>query len=195
MNNTYTKTIQNDINSHGFLQNTATKSLLVVNALFAALYFYILAFTFEHGNLFLFGLLVAGEVFHLFQIIGYCYTVWSSKWQATFQNKFDSTVDIFVTVCGEPTDIVRETAEAILRMRYAGHFNVYLLNDGLVAKKDNWREIEALAKELGIHCITRKTPGGAKAGNINNGLAQTKSDYFVVFDADHVPHEDFLEEM
>ncbi len=71
-------------------------------------------------------------------------------------------------------------------------FSVYLLNDGLVAKRDNWREMEELAVELGITCITRDVPGGAKAGNINNALRQTSSPYVVVFDADHVPHADFL---
>jgi len=195
MKNIYMKTIENRSDSHSFLHNTATKSLLLLNSLMAIVYFYILTFTFQHGNIVLFSLLILGEVFHLYQILGYCYTVWSSKWQASFDTKFNKPVDIFVTVCGEPTEIVRSTAESILKMRYGGTFNVYLLNDGLVAKKDNWQEIEALAKDLGIHCITRKVPGGAKAGNINNGLSLTNSPYFVVFDADHVPHDDFLEEM
>ena len=49
-----------------------------------------------------------------------------------------------------------------------------------------------LAKKLGIQSITRRVPGGAKAGNINHGLMKTKSDYFVVLDADHVPYKSFL---
>lgn len=179
----------------GFLQNTASKTLLAVNALFAIAYFYIITFAFQHGNPVLFALLILGEVFHLFQILGYCYTVWNDKLDAKFKRGFDKPVDIFITVCGEPVEIVRETAEAVLKMRYPTKFEVYLLNDGRVAKKDNWREIEALAKELGINCITRTVPGGAKAGNINNALAQTKSPYFVVFDADHVPHTNFLTEV
>lgn len=182
------------LDKSSFLQNTATKTLLALNAFMAALYFVVITFAFKHGNPILFALLIAGEVFHLFQILGYCYTVWSKRFKAPFKRNFAEPVDIFITVCGEPTEIVRETAIAAKAMTYP-NFKIYLLNDGFVAKKDNWRDIEALAKELHIGCITRKTPGGAKAGNINNGLAQTKSDYFVVFDADHVPHTNFLEEV
>ncbi|HSH17891.1 MAG TPA: glycosyltransferase [Candidatus Saccharimonadales bacterium] len=184
-----------ELDKTSFMQNTASKSLLLLNGLMAMVYFYAITFMFDHGNVVLFSLLILGEVFHLFQIIGYCYTVWSDRLTAKFKRNFAKPVDIFITVCGEPKDIVRETAQAVLRMHYPGTFQVYLLNDGLVAKKDNWKEMEELAEELGIHCITRTVPGGAKAGNINNGLAQTKSPYFVVFDADHIPHEDFLSEV
>lgn len=182
-----------EIDKKGFLKNTATKRLLAINALFAVIYFLAISFAFQHGNSILFGLLIAGEVFHLFQIWGYCYTVWNGRFEAPFKRDFAKPVDIFITVCGEPVDIVRETAVAAKAMNYPD-FEIYLLNDGYVAKKDNWKEIEALAKELGIHCITRRTPGGAKAGNINNGLKETTNDFFVVFDADHVPHENFLSE-
>ncbi len=174
-----------------FLINSASKKLLLVNIAFAALYFYVITFMFEHGNPILFWLLIAGEVFHLLQIAGYCYTVWGKKIVRPFDAKFAAPVDVFITVCGEPVDIVRETALAALAMDYP-KFKVHLLNDGRVAKKDNWKEIEQLATELGINCISRTVPGGAKAGNINNGLRQTKSPYFVVFDADHVPHPTFL---
>ena len=177
-----------------FLQNTASKTLLYANGVLATLYFLIIAFAFKHGNPVLFGLLIAGEVFHLFQIIGYCYTVWNKPPTQEFDDKFSAPVNVFITVCGEPTEIVRETAIAAKAMQYP-NFSVYLLNDGFVADKENWEEIESLAQELNINCITRREPGGAKAGNINNGLAQTSSDYFVVFDADHVPVPSFLREV
>ena len=195
VNNLENPAVPSVLDAESFLKNTATRGLLLLNALFAVVYFVAITFAFTHGNIYLFSLLILGEVFHLFQILGYCYTVWDGSYKAIFRKSFNKPVDIFVTVCGEPVEIVRETAEAILKMRYPGTFNVYLLNDGYVAKKDNWRQIQALADDLGIRCITRKTPGGAKAGNINNALAQTKNEYFVVFDADHVPHESFLEEV
>ncbi len=183
------------IDRHSFLQNTATKKLLILNALFAVLYFIVITFAFQHGNMLLFSLLIVGEIFHLYQIIGFCYTVWDNRLEAKFKRYFKKPLDVFITVCGEPVEIVRETALAALNMSYSGKFQVYLLNDGFVANKDNWQDIENLAEELGIHCITRRTPGGAKAGNINNALRQTGSPYFVVFDADHVPHENFLREV
>nr|WP_239522260.1 cellulose synthase catalytic subunit [Geodermatophilus sabuli] len=138
---------------------------------------------------------MATEVFHLVQIIGYCWTVWARDTARAFDPGFSAPVDVFITVCGEPVDIVRETARAAQAMSYPAPFRVYLLNDGLVAGKDDWRDVEELAAELGVTCITRVTPGGAKAGNINHALSRTDSPFFVVFDADHVPHADFLTEV
>jgi cellulose synthase (UDP-forming) len=175
-----------------FLHGNASKRLLTLNCVMAALYFFVLAFAFQPANHLLFYLLLAGEVFHLVQIFGFCYTIWSTEHTADFDAAFAKPVDIFITVCGEPTEIVKQTAQAALAMNYPA-FNVYLLNDGFVAKRDNWMEVEQLANELGIICITRRESGGAKAGNINNALRQTHSPYVVVFDADHVPHADFLE--
>src|SRR5205823_4751315 len=69
---------------------------------------------------------------------------------------------------------------------------IYILNDGFVAKKDNWRDIEALAKEVKVQCITRKIPGGSKAGNINNALALTEGEFVLIFDADMTAYPEFL---
>lgn len=176
-----------------FLKGFVSRRLIILNVLLALVYFLAISFGFAHDNLYLFGALIAGEVFHLFQVIGYCYTIWNRELSAIFNKNFDRPVDIFITVCGEPVEIVRETATAALKMDYPD-FNVYLLNDGYVAQKSNWRQIEELASELGLSCITRREAGGAKAGNINNGLRQTSSQYFVVFDADHVPHRSFLKQ-
>jgi cellulose synthase (UDP-forming) len=174
-----------------FLRGVIGKPALLLNAVMALAYFTVLAIGFQPGNHLLFYLLLAGEVFHLFQILGYCYTVWDSKQKAPFDPAYMPPVDVFITVAGEPVEIVRETAMAALAMQYP-HFKVYLLNDGLVAKKDNWKDIDALALSLKIRAITRTVPGGAKAGNINHALAETTNPYVVIFDADHVPHPDFL---
>jgi cellulose synthase (UDP-forming) len=174
-----------------FLAGSVSKRLILLNATMALIYFLFITFGFKHGNNWLFGFLIFGEAFHLFQVLGFCHTIWDKRLTAKFDPDFEQPVDIFITVCGEPVDIVRETAMAALAMDYP-EFHVYLLNDGYVAKKDNWQEIITLATELGITAITRKVPGGAKAGNINNALAETHSPYFVVFDADHVPYTNFL---
>ncbi|GAC1391923.1 MAG: hypothetical protein NVSMB46_06200 [Candidatus Saccharimonadales bacterium] len=157
----------------------------------AILYFIVITFAFTAGNRLLFGLLIGGEAFHLFQILGFCFTVWDKSLRANFDRTFLKPVDVFITVCGEPIEIVRKTAIAALKMNYP-NFNVYLLNDGYVAKKDNWREVEDLARELSIRCFTRRKAGGAKAGNINYAVRHTSSPYFAVFDADHVPYPEFL---
>jgi cellulose synthase (UDP-forming) len=100
-------------------------------------------------------------------------------------------VDVFITVAGEPLRVVEETIRAAKAMDYPD-FRVFVLNDGLVAGKDNWQEIETLASVLGVTCITRRRAGGHKAGNINHALQLTRAPFVAVFDADHVPHPDFL---
>lgn len=176
-----------------FLKTRSPKLLLVVNLALALAYFFTLAFLFPVGNKILFYLLIAGEVFHVWQVCTFIYTVWDTEYHAPRNPAYLPEVDVFITVAGEPVEIVEETARAAKAMRYGARKHIYLLNDGYVAKKDNWQEIESLAARLGIHCITRTTPGGAKAGNINNALAETKSPLVVIFDADHVPHDDFLQ--
>jgi cellulose synthase (UDP-forming) len=143
------------------------------------------------GNIYLYTLLVIGEIYHVFQVLGYLFTVYSAKKYIPDLTEVDYPVDIFITVCGEPVEIVEKTLEAALALNYK-NFHVYILNDGYVANKHNWKEIDALAQEYGAIPITRITPGGFKAGNINNALKQTQSPFIVIFDADHVPHPDFL---
>ena len=174
-----------------FLATISIKWLLFLTAWMAALYFVFVAFSLTKGNPVLFYLLLAGEVFHLWQVFTYIHAVWQPEFNALQDHTFSPPVDIFITVAGEPIEIVEETARAALQMEYP-NFSVYLLNDGYVAKKDNWKEVALLAKRLGIRCITRKIPGGAKAGNINNGLRRSTSPFVAVFDADQVPHPDFL---
>jgi cellulose synthase/poly-beta-1,6-N-acetylglucosamine synthase-like glycosyltransferase len=178
-----------------FLQYVPNRGFLVTNIALAVVYTLVISFAFEHGNWFLLAALLATEVFHLAQIVGYCWTVWGRDARRPFDREFSAPVDVFITVCGEPVEIVRQTAEAALAMTYPGPFLVHLLNDGLVAGKADWRDIEILAEQLGINCLSRVTPGGAKAGNINHALARTSGEFFVVFDADHIPHADFLTEV
>lgn len=175
-----------------FLRNEPAKILVAVNALLAIAYFIVISFFFRHGNVVLFGLLIAGEVFHIWQLLVYLYTVYDRSYLAKNDPTHRPFVDVFITVAGEPVEIVKETALAAKNMTYP-NFAVHILNDGLVAKKDNYREIEVMAKRLGINCITRTVPGGAKAGNINNAMRFSAGELIAVLDADHIPHRDFLQ--
>ncbi len=177
-----------------FLKTQIPRSTIVVTSLLCVLYFFIICFVFQKSSSWLFYLLIAGEVFHVWQLLTYLYTIWDTEYMPRFDSWFNAPVDVFITVCGEPVDIVEKTARAVLAMNYS-HVNVYLLNDGYAAKKKNWKDIELLATRLGIRSITRKKGGGAKAGNINNALRLTDSPFVAIFDADHVPHPDFLEKM
>jgi len=175
-----------------FLRTTTNKPLLALNLLAAAVYFFVLAFWFERGNLVLYLVLMAGEVFHLWQVFGYIHTVWQTNYPIAAEKKCFLPVDVFITVAGEPEDIVENTIRAALCMRYP-QFRVFVLNDGKVAKKENWKAIETLATRLGAVCITRTEASGAKAGNINHALKRTSSPLVAVFDADQAPLPDFLE--
>lgn len=177
-----------------FLQDVVSRPLLVVNVLLAILYFVLIGFWFQRANIYLYVVLMIGEIYHVWQILSYIHTIWSPAKATTFDVEFKPDVDVFITVCGEPIDVVEETVRGVLAMHYE-KARVYILNDGYVAKKDNWQEIEFLAAQMGVGCITRQTPGGAKAGNINHALTLTSSPFVTVFDADHIPHADFMESM
>src|SRR4029450_11741421 len=51
-----------------------------------------------------------------------------------------------------------------------------------------------LARELGAIYITRTDNQSAKAGNLTNGLACSSGELVAVFDADHAPSREFLQE-
>ncbi|GAB4149036.1 MAG: hypothetical protein OHK0017_12400 [Patescibacteria group bacterium] len=160
----------------------------------AFLYLIVITFWFRMGNIFLFSLLIFGEVFHLWQILTYLSTVWNLNKIKPANPEFNPPIDIFITVCGEPKEVVRRTVEAAKKQNYPD-YGVFILNDGFVAGIENWMEIEYLAKEMGVICITRKISGGAKAGNINNALELTGRPFIAVLDADMVPQSNFLKEL
>lgn len=97
------------------------------------------------------------------------------------------TVDVFVPTYNEEVSILRRTITGALALDYPRK-RVYLLDDG------QREEMRVLARELGCEYITRETNAGAKAGNVNNALAQTSGDLVAIFDADHVPVASFLRE-
>jgi len=177
-----------------FLKTIQTSKLLLsLNILLSIAYFVCVVAVFPIGNLPLFIVLVASEVFHVWQVFGFIHTVWARKRTKQFDARFQPNVAVFITVCGEPADIIESTVIAAKQMKYP-NFAIYILNDGKVAHRDNWQEAEQIAQRQGVTCITRSVPGGAKAGNINHAMAQTHEPYIVVFDADHEPKKQFLKE-
>lgn len=105
---------------------------------------------------------------------------------AMYLKKKQIRVDVFITTFGEDLDIIRQTVEAARNMM--GRHTTYILDDG--KSDDVWK----LADDLHVGYIRRVGNEGAKAGNLNFALAQTKGDFFVIFDADFVPSELFLYE-
>jgi cellulose synthase (UDP-forming) len=177
------------IKTHPFLRPADIKGLILFNALVAVVYFIILAFLFERSSTLMYWILILGAIFFLWQALTFLYTVWDTGYRHKRDKNFKPWVDVFITVAGEPLDVIEQTVKAVKAMRYP-NFKVHILNDGFVANKDNWKDVEFLAGKIGVSCITRRKPGGAKAGNINNALRMTNNPFVAIFDADHVPHED-----
>ena len=124
-------------------------------------------------------LLFFAELHTIFHLYGMFYSLWPRAYKnfRTIYKKKDLRVNVFICVCGEPAEIVRETVLAAKKAAtyYKETINpkynpqIIVLNDGKAAKKANWREISALAKELHVKHVARTINGGFKAGNINNG--------------------------
>jgi len=90
------------------------------------------------------------------------------------------SVDVLVTTCGEPLEILRETLTAVAAIDYENK-KVYVLDDGANP------QLETLTKELGFNYLSRPERVDAKAGNLNYGLRHSQGELFLTLDADQVP--------
>ncbi|HEX9995732.1 MAG TPA: glycosyltransferase [Abditibacterium sp.] len=155
-------------------------------------------------------LLFVAELHSIVHMSGMLYSLWPRQYESWphLNRSRDLRCNLFVCVCGEPVEVVRETALAALEAArvYQETINplhparVIMINDGRVAAKDNWREVEAMCAEIGIVHIARTTPGGFKAGNINNALQETPTDdpfntLDIIFDSDFCAKPEFLVEI
>lgn len=164
--------------------------LSVLSAVAAVIYLKWLFVDARPDNLWLFGMLVVAEVFNIAQAAGFWWTISRQRWTEPGPVDFYSTherVDIFVTVYGEPLAVIERTVEAAMAIRHPRK-SVWVLDDG------HSPDVEALAEKLGAGYLVRPDRRGAKAGNINEALKRTNGHFVVIFDADHVPRPDFLEE-
>lgn len=117
-------------------------------------------------------------------------------------------VDVFIPSYNEDYELLAGTLAAAKAMDYpADRFTVWLLDDGgTEAKRNNpdpdraaeaqerYDQLRALCDELDCRYLTRAQNEHAKAGNLNNGLANSTGEFVAVFDADHAPARDFLQE-
>ena len=96
------------------------------------------------------------------------------------------SVDVFVTAYNEEFTLIERCLQAACQMR--GAHCTWLLDDGHDPK------LEQLAERLGAGYLTRPHRQDAKAGNINTALPRTTGDIIAIFDIDHIPQADFLEQ-
>ncbi|MEM9087952.1 MAG: glycosyltransferase [Cyanobacteria bacterium P01_F01_bin.53] len=102
--------------------------------------------------------------------------------------QYRPTVDIFIPTYNEPVEVLRRTIIGCQSIKYSRkHKRIWLLDDGDRA------EMRQLADVLGCDYLARPEHIHAKAGNLNYALQHTGGDIVVVFDADFVPLNTFLE--
>ena len=138
------------------------------------------------GDPWLYALLIAAELFNVVQALGFWWTCARERDRAPRAWEGEPpTVDVMVPVYGEPATVVGPTIAAATRLRGA-RVRVHLLDDG------GDERMRALAARHGARYHRRPRGSGAKAGNVNDALAQTDGQFVVVLDCDHVPRPDFL---
>ena len=118
--------------------------------------------------------------------------IWYLYWDISVPKKpvlsRNLTVDVFTTYFpGEPYDMVKETLLAIQRIKYP--HTTYLCDEA----NDDY--LKGFCLEHGIRHVTRNNRINAKAGNINNALLKATGDICLILDPDHVPKDNFLDEV
>ena len=115
------------------------------------------------------------------------------------------TVDVLIPTYSEAEDIVRLTALAASQIDYPREkLRLFILDDGgTLAKRAHgekgmsaWERryrLKEIAAEVGAEYITRETNRSAKAGNLNHALTQSKGEYILFLDCDHVPTAEILQ--
>jgi cellulose synthase (UDP-forming) len=101
------------------------------------------------------------------------------------------SVDVFLPVCGEPVDVLRNTWTyvALMSRHYKGTVTPYVLDDSGSA------ELKAMAREFGFAYAVRPNRGWfKKSGNLWFGYQVSYGDYILLLDADFAPRHDFLDE-
>ena len=101
-------------------------------------------------------------------------------------------VDVFLPVCGEPLDVIKNTWAHVDAMAqfYQGVVTVYVLDD--MADQ----AVAAMATEFSFTYRSRSNRGWfKKAGNLRYGFRLSSGDYILVLDADFAPRHDLLNEL
>lgn len=102
------------------------------------------------------------------------------------------SVDIFLPICGEPIEILRNTWTGVFELiqAYPGDARAYVLDDGPS------EEARQLVPSFGFAYLRRpELRQHKKSGNLNYAFARTSGEHIAVFDADFRPRGDFLAEL
>lgn len=108
----------------------------------------------------------------------------TAKW---FDKAIDARVDVFLPVCREDFEIIKNTWAYVLKLKTIHpNLKIHVLDDG----KDD--RLEDLAKKCRLNYIRRETNVLKKAGNLRHAFRQTDSEFILIIDADFTVRDDIL---
>jgi cellulose synthase/poly-beta-1,6-N-acetylglucosamine synthase-like glycosyltransferase len=148
--------------------------------------------------------LLCAEALGAVHVLGFQFTIWPrpAPLIEPTEEPTQYPIFIFVPTLNEGVALLTRTLEGCIaaRDKYLAqhphaHVTIVVCNDGRAAGAPCWAEVETLAQDLGVRCVTRPEGGGAKAGNIENArqhVHATGNALLAIFDADQVPEPDFL---
>ena len=104
------------------------------------------------------------------------------------------SVSVLLPICNE-SEVVERLIDAVCRLHYpVDTLEILVLDDS----SDRTTELARVrvqyyaAQGIDIRFVKRCNRNGYKAGNLINGIQQSRGEFFAVFDADFVPPPDFL---
>lgn len=100
-------------------------------------------------------------------------------------------VDIYLPVCGEPVEVIRNTWVHVFELvqAYPGAATPWVLDDAADPA------VKEMAADFGFTYLVRPDRGRMrKAGNMRHAFSLTTGEFIAVFDADFTPRPDFLTE-
>jgi len=101
------------------------------------------------------------------------------------------SVDIYLPICGEPIDMLRNTWSAVFELiaGYPGLAQAYVLDDGPSG------EARSVSESYGF-CYLQRPDLRAykKSGNLRYAFGRTSGEFLVILDSDFAPRRDFLTE-
>jgi cellulose synthase/poly-beta-1,6-N-acetylglucosamine synthase-like glycosyltransferase len=170
------------------LKLAVTRVVIVFATLFTVRYFYWrTTATMNPAARWFFYVFIVAEVLNFLEALLFYVTTWSPTRYATPTPMAGRSVDVFITTYDEPVELLRETVLCATNINYP--HKTFLLDDG------NRPQVRQLAEEFGCGYLARSERRHAKAGNLNNALANTQGEFIVTLDADHVPAPDLVEKL
>ncbi len=174
-----------------------TRLVIAAAVAAASAYVFFLLDPAHRGTTWVWALVLVAEGLTIFQALGVWWTILAHRghhdrpevfaWrQRMLAGRDLPSIDVFVTVAGEPLDVVSRTVLAANEMQLP--HETWVLDDG---KSDALRD---LCHDIGVGYLRRPDNRNAKAGNVNAALRRTTGEFVAILDADHVPTKDFLAE-